>query len=138
MGFPKTAMGLSGDECGMVVLLQYAVTQVSRRYQPLKVLALGAFLYALGAGSVAWGWSFPTFLASMVVLTLGELLLVPTATALTASLAPAEMRGRYMGIYNLAWSVGYGLGPVIGGLLSDQVAPAAPGMAAWGSGWPPR
>lgn len=134
-GVPENRYGfIMATNAAMVVLLQYAVTQVSRRYQPLKVLALGAFLYALGAGSVAWGWSFPTFLASMVVLTLGELLLVPTATALTASLAPAEMRGRYMGIYNLAWSVGYGLGPVIGGLLSDQVAPAATWYGGLGIG----
>jgi MFS family permease len=101
------------------------VTQVSKRYRPVRVLALGALLYALGAGSVALGGSFPAFWISMVVLTLGELLLVPTATALTASLAPADMRGRYMGVYNLVWGVSYGTGPVIGGLLSDRIAPVA-------------
>jgi MFS family permease len=61
----------------------------------------------------------------MVVLTIGELLLVPTASTLTAALAPAEMRGRYMGVYNLTWGISYGLGPVIGALLSDRIAPVA-------------
>jgi MFS family permease len=70
----------------------------------------------------------------MVVLTVGELLLVPTATALTASLAPAEMRGRYMGVYNLTWGVSYGLGPVMGGLLSDRIAPVATWYGALGIG----
>ncbi len=134
-GVPENRYGfIMATNAAMVVLLQYAVTQVSRRYQPVKVLAVGALLYALGAGSVAWGWSFPTFLASMVVLTIGELLLVPTATALTASLAPAEMRGRYMGVYNLTWGVGYGVGPVIGGLLSDQIAPVATWYGGLGIG----
>ncbi|HSJ58832.1 MAG TPA: MFS transporter [Anaerolineae bacterium] len=69
----------------------------------------------------------------MVILTTDELLLMPTGTALVASLAPAEMRGRYMGLYNLTWSVAYGLGPALGGVLNDQIAPAATwygGMAA--------
>ena len=51
--------------------------------------------------------------------------MVPTATALTANLAPADMRGRYMGIYSLTWGVGFGLGPVVGGFLNDRVAPVA-------------
>jgi len=125
-GVPENQYGfIMATNAAMVVLFQYAVTQVSKRYRPVRVLALGALLYALGAGSVALGGSFPAFWISMVVLTLGELLLVPTATALTASLAPADMRGRYMGVYNLVWGVSYGTGPVIGGLLSDRIAPVA-------------
>jgi MFS family permease len=51
--------------------------------------------------------------------------MVPTASTLTANLAPPEMRGRYMGLYSLAWTTGLGLGPVVGGVLNDRVAPAA-------------
>jgi MFS family permease len=125
-GVPENRYGfVMATNAAMVVLFQVLVTHFSRRYPPFRVLAAGALLYALGAGSVAWGSTFPAFLLSMIVLTLGELLLVPTANALTASLAPADMRGRYMGIYGLTWGVAYGLGPVLGGLLSDQIAPVA-------------
>ncbi len=109
----------------MVVLFQYAVTRASSRRPHLMVLAAGALLYALGTGSVALGCGFWAFWLSMVILTVGELLLVPTATALAANLAPAEMRGRYMGLVGLSWSVGFGIGPVVGGLLNDRVAPVA-------------
>ena len=112
----------SSDLAVMVVLFQYAVTGVSSRYPHLPVLALGSLFYALGAGSVAWGWNFPTFLTSMVILTIGELLLVPTATTLTANLAPPDMRGRYMGVYSLTWGIAFGIGPVVGGFLNDHVA----------------
>ena len=61
----------------------------------------------------------------MVVLTLGELLLAPTGTAFAANLAPADMRGRYMGLYGLSWGLSMGIAPVIGGWLSDNVAPVA-------------
>jgi MFS family permease len=125
-GLPENRYGfIMATNAAMVVLFQYLVTQFSKRRAPGWVLAAGALFYGLGAGSVAWGDSFLTFWISMVVLTIGELLLMPTGTALVASLAPAEMRGRYMGLYNLTWSVAYGLGPVLGGVLNDQIAPAA-------------
>jgi MFS family permease len=61
----------------------------------------------------------------MVILTIGEMIMIPTSTALTANLAPPQMRGRYMGIYGLTWSIGFGIGPVLGGYLNDNLAPVA-------------
>lgn len=107
----------------MVVLLQVLVTRWSTRFPNLPILALGALLYGLGAGSVALGTGFWPFLGSMVILTFGELLLVPTGTAFAANAAPASMRGRYMGLYGLTWSVAFGIGPVLGGWLNDNIAP---------------
>ncbi len=60
-----------------------------------------------------------------MVYTFGEMLLVPTSTAVTADLAPPEMRGRYMGMLGLTWSVGFGIGPIIAGMISDHIAPSA-------------
>jgi MFS family permease len=109
----------------MVVLFQYAVTKGTERFRPMSVMAAGALFYALGVGSIALGSGFIHFLLSMVVLTMGEMLLVPTGTSLAANLSPPDMRGRYMGFYGLTWMVGIGLGPVIGGFLNDQIGPLA-------------
>ena len=109
----------------MVVLFQYAITKGTGRFPPLSIMAAGALFYALGVGSIALGTGFVHFLLSMVVLTIGEMLLVPTGTTLAANLSPPDMRGRYMGFYGLTWRVGIGLGPVIGGLLNDQIGPVA-------------
>ena len=125
-GVPESQYGfIMATNAAMVVLFQYAVTRRSQAYPPLRVLALGALFYALGAGSVALGHGFWGFWLSMVVLTFGELLLAPTGTALAANLAPPDMRGRYMGLYGITWGVAFGIGPVIGAFLNDQVAPAA-------------
>lgn len=134
-GVPESQYGLiMATNATMVVLFQYGVTRVTRRFPDLPVLAVGAAFYGLGVGSVAWGRSFPAFLASMVVLTIGELIISPTATALTARLAPAAMRGRYLGLLSLSWGLGYGAGPALGGLLSDRVSPKATwyGGLVWG------
>lgn len=109
----------------MVVTLQLFVTRISKRYRPLPMIAIGAFFYALGVGSVAWASSFWGFWISMVIMTVGELILVPTSSTFTANRAPADMRGRYMSIYGLTWGIASGIGPLFGGFLSDQIGPTA-------------
>lgn len=109
----------------LVVLFQRAVIRAGAPHRPLNVLALGALLYGVGTGSVALGRGFWGFWTAMVILTVGELLLAPTGTAFAANLAPADMRGRYMGLYGLTWGVSFGIAPVIGGWLNDNVTPAA-------------
>lgn len=134
-GLPERSVGfVMAVNAAMVVFLQYAVTLRTRKHTPLKVMALGGLLYALGVGSMALGSSFLHFALSMAVMTLGELVLMPTATTFAANLAPAEMRGRYMSIYGLGWSISHGFGPVVGGLLNDYIAPQAiwVGGLAWG------
>jgi MFS family permease len=61
----------------------------------------------------------------MAILTIGEMIMMPTSTALTARLAPPTMRGRYMSVYSLTWGISLGIGPVIGGFLNDNLAPVA-------------
>ncbi|MCX6070572.1 MAG: MFS transporter [Chloroflexi bacterium] len=125
-GVPESSYGfILATNAAMVVLFQYSITQLTQRYHHLPVLAVGSLFYALGVGSVARGTGFRGFLLSMVILTIGELIMIPTSTALTANLAPPDMRGRYMGVYGLTWSVAMGIGPVLGGALNDRVAPVA-------------
>jgi MFS family permease len=68
-----------------------------------------------------WGFWF-----AMVVMTLGELVVVPRASAIVANLAPVDKRGRYMSLFGLTWNVASGISPVFGGVLSDQLSPRAP------------
>lgn len=109
----------------MVVLFQVWVTQRTKRYSPLAALSLGTLFYAVATGSVAFNTAFWGFWISMVILTIGELILSPVATTLAANMAPAEMRGRYMSIHGLTWGIASGIGPVLGGVLNDSIGPSA-------------
>jgi MFS family permease len=111
----------------MVVFLQVAVTSQTRKHLPLHVLTLGSLFYALGVGYVAFASNFGGFFASMVTISIGELMLVPTAATYTASLAAPETRGRYMSVLNLAWRISMGVGPVVGGIISTYIS----GQATW-------
>lgn len=125
-GVPESRYGLMlSASSAMTVLFQYSITRIAERYSRLRVLVVSALLYTLGVGSIAWGWSFWTFLASSLIVTLGALLVSPAASAFTADLASPEIRGRYMGVFNLTLWIGAGVGPVVGGLLNDRVAPVA-------------
>ena len=89
------------------------------------MMAFGALFYMVGVSSVAFGNGFWSFWASMVIITMGELVLVPTTITFAANSAPAAMRGRYMSIYSLAWGVASGIGPLMGGFLNDNFHPRA-------------
>jgi MFS family permease len=131
--YAKTNFGISERVYGwipttnalMCVFIQYGVTRMTRSYRSLPIVAMGMLVYAIGAGSVALMSSFAGFWLSMVVLTFGELMVVPTATKYVADLAPATSRGRYMGVYWLSWGFARALAPLIGATLNDQLNPRA-------------
>ena len=129
--YTKTNFGISEAIYGwipttnaiMCVFLQYPVTRITRRYRALPVVASGMLIYAAGAGSVALMSSFWGFWLSMVILTFGELTIVPTASKYVADRAPAHLRGRYMSIYWFGWGLARASAPLIGGFLNDAIAP---------------
>jgi len=131
--YTKTNFGLPESQYGwipttnalMCVFVQYLVTLITRRHKPLPVAAVGMCIYAIGVGSVALMSGFWGFWLSMVILTLGELTVVPTATTYVANIAPPEMRGRYMSVYWLSWGISRGAAPLIGGWLNDLISPQA-------------
>jgi MFS family permease len=109
----------------MVVLLQLYVTRRTSRYRPLAVMAIGTLFYGLGVGSIAFATGFWGFLASMVIVTIGELIVIPTASTYTANRAPETMRGRYMSMLALTMGAGSMVGPLLGGFLNDTFSPSA-------------
>lgn len=136
--YAKTNYGVPESQYGaipmtnamMVVGLQMFITHRSKIRPALLMLSAGALIYGLAAGSVALARDFWGFWVCIVVMTFGEMLLVPTGSTHVANIAPADMRGRYMGIFGLSWGVAQGIAPVLGGALNDQVGP----WAIWISG----
>ena len=125
-GLPESLFGwIPTTNALMCVFVQYSVTQITRRHPTLPVIAVGMLIYALGVGSVAFMSGFWGFWLSMVILTFGELTLVPTASKYVADLAPADLRGRYMSLYWLGWGISRTAAPLIGGFLNDNLTPRA-------------
>jgi MFS family permease len=125
-GIPESLYGLiPTTNALMVVFLQLFVTRRTSGANPLAVMSLGTFLYGIGVGSIALGSGFWGFWVSMIIVTIGELMVIPTASTYTANKAPDNMRGRYMSLLALTWGAGSMVGPLLGGFLNDTIAPRA-------------
>lgn len=123
-GVPEALYGwIPTTNALMCVFIQYSVTQITRKHKTLIVAAAGMLFYALGTGSVALMTGFWGFWLSMVILTFGELTLIPTASKYVADIAPADLRGRYMSIYWVGWGLSRTLAPLLGGYLNDTISP---------------
>ncbi|MHB8087780.1 MAG: MDR family MFS transporter [Anaerolineaceae bacterium] len=120
-GLPEKLYGLiPTTNALMVVTLQFLVTLVTRRHKPMAVLTVGTIFYAVSTAMIALFTGFWGFWLCMVIMTVGELIISPTATTYTANAAPVDMRGRYMSMFGLTSSVASLIAPVLGGSLSDQ------------------
>ncbi len=106
-----------------VVLFQIPITGKTKNYPPLLMMAAGAALYMIGFSSYGYLTTFPLFLAAMVVITFGEMLVIPVSNALAANFAPADMRGRYMAIFGLSWAFPGTFAPWLAGLVMDNLNP---------------
>jgi MFS family permease len=51
------------------------------------------------------------------------MLFFPTSSALAANFAPADMRGRYMAVSSLVWSIPGTIGPAAAGYIIDNYNP---------------
>jgi len=59
----------------------------------------------------------------MVVLTVGEMLSMPITNAVVAERAGVESVGRYMGVYTLAFSTAFVIGPIAGTAIYQNISP---------------
>jgi MFS family permease len=108
----------------IVVFLQFWVTRRLQHYKPFLMMAAGSLLYAIGFAMYGFVTGFALFVAAMIVITIGEMVVTPFQQSLVASFAPEDMRGRYMAVSGLSWSISFTVGPYLAGLLLESSNPS--------------
>ena len=107
----------------MVVFLQFPITRWTAK-QPLLVTMIGgAAFYLFGFGSYGLTPSIPLFVFAMILISLGEMLVIPTSQAFTALLAPLDMRARYVATERFTWIIAQSLGPLAASAIMDRFDP---------------
>ncbi len=130
-GAPPTDYGLIlSINAAMVVLLQFWLTRRLKTRPPLLLMVLGGLFYLVGFGMYAFVYGLPLFILAMVFITIGEMIVIPVAQSLAAQLAPEDMRGRYMAVFALAWTIPWAVGPILAGLVLDNYNPNS--LWLWG------
>jgi MFS family permease len=107
----------------LVVLFQFALTRRLQKYKPLLMMAAGSLLYAIGFALYGLVSTFALFIVAMIIITIGEMVVSPFQHSLVANFAPEDMRGRYMAVSGLTWSIAFTIGPYFAGLILDSTHP---------------
>lgn len=106
-----------------VVLLQFWVTRRVKTRPPFLTMAVGVLFYALGFSMFGFVSAYWLFVTAIVVITIGEMIIMPVSSALAAGFAPVEMRGRYMAMYGFSWALPATIGPAAAGYILDNLNP---------------
>jgi predicted MFS family arabinose efflux permease len=100
----------------VIVLLEMPLVHALRTRAHLPLIAAGALVVGLAyPWLILEAWGTAAVVASILTLTLGEMLFTPFLGAYVSARAPAAARGAYLGAYFAALSVGFVVAPAAGG-----------------------
>ncbi|WP_370296968.1 MDR family MFS transporter [Rossellomorea marisflavi] len=106
----------------LIVLAQPLLSKAIKRFEHnLKIqIMIGTVIFMLSFTVAAFADQFMWFVAAMIILTVGEMLIWPAVPTIANSLAPKGREGFYQGIVNSTATGGRMIGPLIGGLMVDM------------------
>lgn len=129
---PLWTVGVLGIiQTGLVVGLQMRVIQSVEGISRIRVMQLAgcvwivACLLFAGAVVVPAVVLLPCLVLSIACFTVAQMLYVPTARSLAASIGPTALQGRYVAMCEFSWGLAGALGPALFGIAFD-VFSAAP------------
>ncbi len=100
-------------------LLQYFAGRLAEKTGPYLPLLLGSFLYGVALCAVGYS-SLYALWPVMAALGVLAAVMFPPAIVLTAQLSDSHTRGSAMGGFNLAGSLGFAVGPLVGVWAFEQ------------------
>lgn len=123
-GFPTLYFGfLLSMNAVMVVVFQFWIIKKISKYSSMKVMAIGTLFYMVGFGMYGFVSESYLFFIAMAIITIGEMIEMPTGQTAAASFTPEDKRGRYMAVFGFHWAVPNLFGVLIAGLIMDNIGP---------------
>lgn len=114
-------LGLNGF---LIILLEMPFIHRVENRNSMSIISVGVLLLFGGFAILPLGHGFAYAAFTVMVWTLGEILIFPLTAAFIANRAPDSTRGRYMGAYILTYSLAFIVGPALGSYLYDHFGPA--------------
>ena len=109
-------------------VLSYPFGRLSERISAVKLLGGGSLGYGIATATLGW-WSIDWLLVLMLCLGIMAAVMFVPSMLLTVEAADARARATALGAFNAAGSLGFIVGPLVGGTVSQWVA-ASHGWAA--------
>jgi MFS family permease len=113
-GYPARVYGfLIATNGFLIAVLELTLVDWLKRFRRLRVAALGIGLTAVGMGMTGFVMHWAWFLAAVLLYTAGEILTIPQQSAFLADWSPPAQRGKYLGISQASWGLGWAVAPLV-------------------------
>lgn len=113
----------------VVVLGQYPITNLMKKYPEILSMILGAVAYSIGYLLVGFSTTLLDLMMVMVIITLGENLVSPVMNSIVSKIAPGDKLARYLGFLGMVNSSGRAMGPSVGAFFLSIFA--FQGLKVW-------
>lgn len=123
-GLPAAQFGLLMTVSSVtVVLAQPLLASRLVPGNPFGTMRVGYLVLGAGLAGTGWASGLAGFLATTVVWSIGDVLLLGLPFAIVSGLAPEGARGRYLAAYGICWGFAAVLAPILGTRLLDTGGP---------------
>jgi MFS family permease len=109
----------------LIVLFEVRLNLATSHWPHRRSLFVGGLFIACGFGAMALCRSGLAIAGTVVVWTIGEMILLPAMSNFVAELAPPDRRGEYMGLYSMSWGIAFAVGPWLGTLTLERLGRTA-------------
>lgn len=121
-------LGATGTELGLLVASYFIartifmpfVARLSDRIGRKLFISTGLLIYAVASLGYIFAGNVLHLIIVRSIQGFAGSMIVPIAMAYVADLAPEGEEGKWMGYTNAAFFSGFGIGPILGGLLSEK------------------
>ncbi len=93
--------------------------KMSAKFGRRIFLLLGLLFFSILSLFYIWAPNTLSLFAVRLVHGIAAAMVIPIAQAAVGDMAPKGEEGRWMGYFNTSFLIGFGLGPVIGGVITD-------------------
>ncbi len=104
---------------GLVILFEVPLNDYLGKFKEGRVLAVGAFLTGLGFGGMAFCTDVFSVAITIVIWTVGEMIILPISVSYVSNIAPDNKRGAYMGFYQMIFNLAFTMGPWLGTIIME-------------------
>jgi MFS family permease len=115
----------------IIILVEVPLNTAMADWDHRYSISLGALLVGAGFGALVFVTNIPIAVATVVIWTFGEMILLPASSAFVSDISPRVQSGAYMGLYTMGFSVALAVGPWLGSTILDRYGPTAVWMGTF-------
>lgn len=129
--FLRNVYGLVENQIGillavnavLVALIEMPVIHRLEKRKPLGVIAIGSLFLFTGFAILPLSSGFIFAVSTVIIWSIGEIMVFPLMGGFIANRADDANRGRYMGLFSFTFALSFVLGPTLGAMIYEHFGP---------------